>query len=325
MRFARISCLTVLFVVAGLPATGAHEPPAPSPTVVESAEATPVEGGLDVSAVVDFGGTAPVVLGTDPTGDAPPANNAGADYGLDVTELSVWIPDGDEPLASFGLHLATFDQPPPPEIVRYYLTFQLGGQPFALQAKTSDFVSGANLANDPQTVAQRLASYGEHVASTGTLPQFRLRGNCETVQIVNNCGHVAWISGAFDTDGNEIRIDLPLDLDAMPALRPGAALTADQGAWASLQAALDAAPTRDTMAAGDQLGLPYVIPTRAATATLVDVTGTPVGGPVELSVGDDGSVQGHVATAGLEPGDYELVVEACIAENCGTATLAVVV
>jgi len=324
MPHARALTLALLILLVGtMPASGQEAEPAP--TVVESAEASPEGSGFAVSADVDWGGTAPLVLGTDPTGDGPPAGNATGDHGLDLTAVSTWIEDGDELVATFAFDLATFDNPAPPEIERYYMTFMIGGQAFALQAKTSDFASGANLSDNPETLGENIGSYAEHIADTGTLPQFRVRGNCATVAVVNNCGHVAWVSGAFDTANDQIRIDVPLDLEGLTILRPGAILDPDQGAWASLQAGADNAQTRDTLAAGAQEGLPYQIPRRTATATLRDATGAVVVGPVTLSVADDGGVQGQVDAAGLAAGVYELTVSACIAGNCGTATTPVTV
>jgi hypothetical protein len=324
MRHARALIPALLIPLAAVVPASGQESETP-PTVIESAEASPDGSGFTVTADVDWGGTAPVVLGTDPTGDAPPAGNATAAQGLDLTAVSTWIEDGDELEATFAFDLATFDNPPPPEIVRYYMTFMIGGQAFALQAKTSDFVSGANLSDDPATLAENIGSYAEHISETSTLPQFRVRGNCGTVGVVNNCGHVAWVSGEFDTAGDQVRIDVPLDLEDLPILRPGASLDPDQGAWASLQAGADFAQTRDTLAAGAQEGLPHQIPRRTSTATLRDSAGAVVAGPVTLSVADDGGVQGQVSSAGLAAGDYELVVSACIAANCGTTSIPVTI
>ena len=312
MLRARLLMIALCLVAVGVAPASADEP---KPTVVEGVEATATADGVSVAAAVDWGGTTPQVIGTDPAGDAPPAQNATAGLGLDdLTGMTAWVPDGNEPVVTFSWDLATFDQIPPPELVRYYMTFTLGGQPFALQAKTRDAASGANLTTDPQTAAERLASYAEHVAATGTLPEFRLRGNCETISVVvtgiGNCPHVAWISGEFDTE-------------AMPALRPGAVLTTDQGAWASLQAVSDNATTRDTLAAASQTGLPWQIPQRTATATLRDADGTVVVGPLALAVDGDGAVRGTVGAAGLDAGDYLLEVGACIASTCGTGSAAV--
>lgn len=324
MLLARAPFLALLLAVVGIQPAAGHEAE-PAPTLVESVEATSGDSGFAISADVDWGGTPRVVLGTDPTGDAPPAGNATGNLGLDVTSVSTWIEDGDELVGTFALDLATLDNPAPPEIVRYYMTFMIGGQAFALQAKTSDFVSGANLSDNPQTLGENIGSYAEHTAETGTLPQFRVRGNCATVVAVNNCGHAAWVSGEFDTSDNQVRIEVPLDLERLAILRPGATLDPDQGAWASLQAGADFAQTRDTLDAGAQEGLPYQIPRRTATARLRDAAGAVVAGPVTLSVADDGGVQGQVDAAGLAPGGYELTVSACIAANCGSATIPVTV
>jgi len=324
MRYARALIPALLIPLAAVVPASGQESETP-PTVIESVEASPEGSGFSVAAGVDWGGTAPAVLGTDPTGDAPPAANATGAHGLDLTEVSAWIEDGDELEATFAFDLATFDNPPPPEIVRYYMTFLVNGQAVALQAKTSDFASGANLSDNPETLAENIGSYAEHISQTGELPQFRVRGNCGTVAVIQNCGHVAWVSGEFDTAGNQIRIEVPLDLEDLPILRPGASLDPDQGAWASLQAGADNAPTRDTMAAGAQEGLPYEIPRRAATAALRDGAGTVVSGPVALSVSEEGDVQGQVSAAGLAAGDYELVVSACIAANCGTTSIPVTI
>jgi len=324
--FLALSLSLTMGALGALPALGEDGPP---PTTVETVDASSNGDAVAVSATIDWGGTAPVVLGTDPAGDAPPSANATGAHGLDLTAISSWIEDGDQEVATFAWDLETFDNPPPPELVRYYMTFQIDGQAFALQAKTSDFVSGANLANDPETAAERVASYAEHYSSTGTLPQFRVRGNCGLISagpvgLAQNCGHAAWVSGEFDTENNQIRIHVPLDLASMPTLRPGATLNADQGAYSALQVAVDLPQSRDTMAAAAQ-DLPYTIPTRTATASIADADGTVVAGPTALTIGDDGAIQGDLDTTGLAAGDYDLTVNACIAANCGTATITVTI
>lgn len=295
-------------------AMGATAEEGPAPTVIQEFSATVDGEVLTVDGVVDWGGQAPVELGTDPTGDQPGGENTST-VGIDVTSIAAWVEDGDIPVATFAWRLARFDQAPPPEIVRYYWQFEAGGAPFALQAKTSDVASGANLHGSPEGIAGSLASYAEHVVGTGTLPQFRIRGNCEVVGVLSNCPHVAWASGEFDTDADEIRFHLPLDSDATPAIRPGATVSPTDGAWASLQAFADNTSTRDSIG---QSGA-YFIPVRSAAATLRDPSGAAVR-TLQLSAGDEGAVTGSADVAGLAPGQYTLELTACFAGSCATQT-----
>lgn len=319
MRHLRMFLLPAALIVAtvGVPVEAQEEGPAP--TEIQSLAAESDGTMLSVSGTVDWGGTAPAILGEDPTGDAPGGANRTEPLGLDVTAISAWVEDGDVPEATFAWDVTTFDQPPPPELVRYYWEWQVGGLDYALQAKTSDFASGANIADSPEGVAANLASYAEHIVETGTLPEFRLRGNCGTIAIISYCTHVDWITGAFDTDNNQIRIHLPLDSEATPSIRPGATIAPTTGAWASLQAVADNAATRDTVSQE----FSWTIPSSRATASLQDLDGLTVAQWVLTT--DGGEVSGSQDMSGLAPGTYTLEVTACFGGNCDTGTALVTI
>lgn len=278
----------------------------PAPTVIEDVRVKAFGPSIDVDADVDFGGQAPVVLGDDPAGDAPVHPDAGTALGLDLTELRAYVADGDDPVVTLEWQTTRLDRLPPPEIVRYNWPFLVDGTAaFAVQAKTTDLVSAANLGDgQPTTVADNVASYAD-----AGVPGFRLRGDCGTVGVVGNCGHVAWLDGGFDLEGDVVRVQLPVDLAGAAAIRPGATLSPDGGAWASLQAGADTAATRDTIAQYED----YTIPERVLRADLVDATDTVVA-TAALERGDDGRFRGNVHAPAA--GAYGLVVTACFADVC---------
>ena len=320
VRSARALFLSTAMVLAASPfPSGADE--GPPPTAVHAVDATVDGAAVAVAATIEFGGQAPVVLGTDPTGDAPPQSTGhGAAAGLDLTAIRAYRADPTVPVVTLEWQATTLDQLPPPEVVRYYWQFLVNGTaPFAAQAKTSDAVSAANLGDgEPTTIAENLASYPE-----AGVPGFRLRGNCALIPVgptgLNNCGHVAWVSGEFDFDANVVRLHLPLDLERAAVIRPGATIAPDDsGAYSAIQAGADVENTRDSITQVDA----YVIPDQAATANLVDTDGAVVAS-APLSVGEDGRWHGALTAPG--PGTYRVDVNACFADNCGTAGSDVVV
>lgn len=299
----RLLPLSVLVLALALPQTSAVGDDGPAPTTILQFDAATLTG------TVDWGGQAPVVLGQDLTGDSPASRSD-----LDVTSIAAWIEDGDVPVMTFAWRLRDLTDAPPPEVVRYYWQFGVGAGRMALQAKTSDFVSAANAASTPQGVIANATSYTEHYQQTGDLPQFRIRGNCETIVAVNSCGHVAWADGAFDVAGDEIRFHVPLDSDATPALRPGARLAPDDnGAYSAIQAGADNAQTRDTVAQT----VTYTIPERTATATLTAEDGTTT--VVAMTIGEDGAISAAGPLA-VPAGVYDVEVRACFAGSCDTAS-----
>lgn len=311
---------TVLSATA-FSSVAADEHSEPAPTMVHGVHATADGTAVGVAADIEFGGQAPVVLGTDPVGDAPPQSTGhSAAFGLDLTEIRAYRADPAVPTVTLEWQATTLEQLPPPEVMRYYWQFLVNGAaPFAAQAKTSDVISAANLGDgEPTTIADNLASYTE----TG-VPSFRLRGNCGVIPVgptgVNNCGHVAWVDGEFDFEANVVRLELPVDLEAASVIRPGATLAPhDSGAYSAIQAGADLANTRDTVV---QLSS-YVIPDPAATAELLDADGAVVAS-APLTRGEDGRWHGSVTAPG--PGTYHVDVTGCFADNCGSAGHDVVV
>lgn len=311
--------------IAAIPATE-HGEDGPAPTTITAADVTPTGAAAwDITGTVDYGGQAPVVLGTDGTGDAPP-NGTGhtAGLGLDLTQLVAYASDGDEPVVTLEWHATALDQLPPPELIRYYWQVEIGlSGGWAFQAKTSDAVSAANLGDgEPETIAGNVASYAD-----STVPSFRIRGNCGAIMVgpvtaANNCGHVAWVEGEFDFDANIVRFFLPLDLENAVPIRPGAVLAPVQDTWAysAIQAAADLANTRDTVVQES----PYTIPERTASVALFDADGQLVSGGT-LTVADDSSISGSLDAGAIAPGDYRLDVTACFAANCDTDTRTVTV
>jgi len=315
-----VSSLTVLILVLGSPVATAQEGTEPAPTAVHDLSAVAEGSAVSVAAHVAFGGQAPVVLGTDPTGDAPPNGTGhGAGAGLDLTEIRAYQADPAVPSVTFEWQATALDQLPPPEVVRYYWQFTVGAAVFAVQAKTTDIVSAANAGDgEPETIANNLASY-----AGSSVPSFRVRGNCALIELVvtglNNCGHVAWVAGEFDVAADVIRLHLPLDLAAAPTLRPGAIIAPeDTGAYSAIQAAADFGQTRDTVVQAS----PYAVPKPRATATLVAADGTLVD-TGQLSLDDDGMWRGTLTAPAA--GSYRVDLDACFATNCGVAQTAVAV
>lgn len=312
-----ISTLTILaLAVTGAGSAIAEESDGPAPTEVHMVEASADGTTVAVAAHIEFGGQAPVVLAEDPVGDAPPNGSGQGDaFGLDLTGVRAYRADPNADVLTFEWQTTNLSQLPPPEVMRYYWQFTIGGASFAAQAKTTDFVSAANLGDGtPEAIASNVASYAD-----STVPSFRIRGNCGTVGVLNNCGHVAWVTGEFDFDADLVRIHLPLDLENSPALRPGAVLVpVGDGTYSAIQLGADLAQTRDTVAIFDS----YVVPVATATARLLDADGTAVG-TATLAEGDDGVWSGIVTAPG--PGTYTLEVNGCFADNCGTAPTTVTV
>lgn len=282
----------------------------PAPTKLSAASASVGATAIAVTGTADFGGTAPLVMAEDGTGDAP-GGAAGAAAGIDLTSATAYVEDGDKDVATFAFNLAQFDRPPPPEGIRYYWEFSVGGAEYSLQAKLTDFAA-TNFPEDPQGFAARAGNI------------FRLRGNCGSltpVITVGNCSHVAWLTGSFDVAAKQVRVNLPLDLTAAPAIRPGAAIAPDSTAnsiWAAFQAVLDNGNTRDSVNQTET----WNIPTRTASAKLVDGSGATVR-TATLSVGSGGALSGSISRAGLAAGAYAVQVTACFGTNCATQSVPV--
>ena len=312
-----LTVLTTVAMIVATTATGAsaHAPYTPKPTVVQAVDGTATGTAVGVSATIEFGGETPVVLGEDPSNDAPGSSDAAKAMamGVELTKIQAYRSGPSAPL-TLEWHSATLDQLPPPEVVRFYWPFLIDGAGFSAQAKTTDFVSGANLGDgNPATVVDNLSQY-----QNAGVPGFRFRGNCATVVAVNNCGHIAWVTGEFDTEYNIIRVNLPLNHPKAPALKPGAVISPDTGAYSAYQAAADNAPTRDTVNQLEE----YTIPESSATATLVDSAGTVVR-TATLAPGEDGQWRGSLTAPA--PGTYRVDVTACFATNCNTRSIEVVV
>jgi hypothetical protein len=319
MRRTPSTIAAAVVAAAALAAAPAADPPSNggassvAPTTVDGVAVAADGLDLTVTADVDLGGQAPVELGSDPAGDAAVTPETAA-LGLDLTGIHAWVEDGDEPLLTFAWRSTQLDRLPPPELVRFYWEFGVSGSSsaFSVQAKTSDVVSAGNLGDgSPGSVLSNVQSY-----QSQSVPQFRVRGNCGTLDPapLSNCGHVAWVTGEFDFDANEIRLYLPLDLANAP-IRPGTTISPSQGAWASIQAAADNAQTRDSVTQF----FSYTVPSAQGTVSLVDADGATVA-TSPLTFGEDGPSAALRAPAA---GTYDVVVEACFAGNCGSSVTTV--
>jgi hypothetical protein len=320
-----LSTVCSLFFLASLLATAlptaASAQTGPTPTDVQSFSATASGSTVSLAAQIAFGGQAPVVLGTDPTGDAPPNGTGhGAGLGLDLTALRAYRPTPDGPV-SLEWQTTSLDRLPPPETVRYYWQFLVNGNaPFAAQAKTTDVVSAANLGDgEPGTIVDNLSSY-----TSQSVPTFRLRGNCGFigaggVNALSNCGHVAWVTGEFDFTNDVVRFYLPVNLADAAVIRPGATLAPDtNGGYAAFQLAADLGQTRDTVVQESA----YVIPDSVANVSLVNSLGAVVSSG-QLTAAQDGTWSGNLTAPA--PGTYTVNLSACFANNCDTATSTVVI
>lgn len=292
-----------------------------TPTEVTALSAERFGGTLQVSGNAVFGGEAPFLIAEDPSGDAP-FHPEFSRLGIDVTGLFIHQPDPDVPEIDFVINVTQLDSPPPPEVVRYLWQLKVGGEEYWIQAKTSDLSSGSNLLDDPDGAVQN------------TQGAFRLRGNCGPQEVplpdpvgpvsaTNTCNHVAWLDGVFDTDANQIRVTVPLDLGAAPEFGPGASIPAELPFWAAIQAGFSNASTSDTVTPE----FDYRIPTKD-----VQVGIAPAGTPPQFvdidtpaNVADDGSFTGDLDLAGLAPGSYDVYAEGCFGANCGVATATVTV
>ena len=311
-----LTALTALPLLVAIATGGASaaEPYTPEDTVVRSVVASPSPTGVDIAATIDFGGQAPVVLGEDAVGDAFPNPEVATLMGTDLTKIQAYRTGPTAPL-TLEWHAAALDSLPPPEVVRFYWPFAVNGVSLAAQVKTTDIASAATVGDgEPATILDNVSQSPE-----AGVPGFRLRGNCAQVaDTLNNCGHIAWVTGEFDTEHDVVRIHIPLTLAKAGALRPGATIQHGGSAHTAIQVGADIAPTRDVVMQEED----YVIPDAAATATLVDSAGTTVA-TGSLTAADDGQWQGSLVAPGS--GIYRLDVDGCFATNCATQSTEVVI
>ncbi|MPY79895.1 MAG: hypothetical protein GEV04_15820 [Actinophytocola sp.] len=291
-----------LLMAAALTAAAA-EPPASIEVTALAAERS--GDAVTVTGTAVFGGQQPLLVGEDPTGDAPIRPEAAA-FGLDVTELAIHRPDPGSGELEFTIRVTELSAEPPPEVVRYLWQMKVDGEEYWIQAKTSDISTATAFLDDPQGTL-------EHIPGS-----FRLRGNCgflvPDAETVATCQHLAWIDGVFDTEANEVRMTVPLGLEVAPHFTPGARITAGE-VNASFQLVVSNATTSDAVVQD----VDYAIPDKAVRIGIVPAGTDPGGVPFTTSaaLADDGSFGGDLDVGALGPGDYEVFARACFADNCG--------
>ncbi|MDQ3991527.1 MAG: hypothetical protein M3245_04350, partial [Actinomycetota bacterium] len=142
---AALSVLALPVAPGGL--ASATEEAMAAGTAVTALSGTDSGGAMTVTGTATFGGERPVQVGEDPEGDPPVAAHT-ARLGVDITGVSIHRPDPAANEVQFVWKLARLDATPPPEVVRYLWQMKIGEKEFWIQAKTSDFLSGTNVADD---------------------------------------------------------------------------------------------------------------------------------------------------------------------------------
>lgn len=282
-------------------------PGAVRPTSVDTLSASRSNGNVEVAGRARFGGEAPVVLGEDPEGD-PPVHPQLAALGIDATEIAIGSPDPFLSEIEFVIRVTELNAPPAPEFIRYLWQFQVEGEEYWIQAKTSDVTTTTAFLDDPQGSVQHIPG------------SFRLRGNCGTIENtgIATCRHLAWLDGEFDTGADEVRVRLPLDLEVAPAITAGAAIDPENGMTASIQAAVSNNATSDTVFQD----FSYTIPQRTVEVGIV-----PAGAPAEytqtVAASPSGAFSATLDASGLAPGEYDVHARACYGSNCDAAVTTV--
>lgn len=269
-------------------------------TEVTTLLAEPQDGTVDVSGDALFRGEPPVVVGTDPEGN-PPGHAALAQLGLDATAIALRQADPNVPEVEFIVRVTDLPSTPLPEVVRYLWQFQIDGEEYWVQAKTSDFTTATAFSDDPAGTA------------TNVPGSFRLRGDCGLVEPtpnVTSCKHLAWLDGAFDPTRDEVRVRVPLGRSVSPEIAAGAVL---DGAVmdASLQAVISNATTSNTVTQFT----PYEFPQRTVQVGIVPSGQDPEF--TDTATLDRSKFSATLDTAGLASGSYDVWVRACFGVNCG--------
>jgi hypothetical protein len=139
------------------------------------------------------------------------------------------LPEGEG--VRFTWELESLPPVVPPEVVRYTWAFNVGGDEFQLQAKTSNLV-GTTTVDEPQG----------HLTNVGS-DYFQLRGRCTPAYMgttVAGCYHLAFLEGEFDSAAGTVTVDLPYGTPGTDKLVPGASIVASESAGMSIAAAVQA-------------------------------------------------------------------------------------
>lgn len=230
-----------------------------------------------------------------------------------------------EPLADgSGLRFVwDVDQLPPtgvlPEGVRYTWAFQIDGEQFQLQAKTSNLLSSTTV-EDPVGHAQQA---GDNF--------FQLRGACQDEYLgtpVSGCYHLAFLDGDVDVDAGTIAVELPYDThdsigrSVAPEFVPGATLIANETASMSITASLQAVVSNTATSQYINSWTDYFAGPRLELGvgrSFSDPTG--VDYTVSVPWSEDGTWSGSVS--GLGGANDTVFVRACNGASCDHATFTV--
>ncbi|MFN2545635.1 MAG: LVIVD repeat-containing protein [Actinomycetota bacterium] len=280
----------------------------------------------NVSGTAGFAGeTAPVVAATDPAGDGALEPTTGAQDGTDLTEASVSQPEAQLPYLQFRWKVSKLPGPDPtvpataPETFVYTWAFLVNGKQYQVQAKLSN-VGSTGTVDDPEG------------AVTHAGRSFRLRGNCATLVAVNNCSHLAWLDGSFDTASNTITVRVPIGASFAPDIKPGAVISTTQTTGVttpSIYAAYSAGVTSfGTTVGGQTVGnmadgatwTSYAIPDRTVSLGVAPAGTDPaqVSYSTPAVVAADGSFTGAV---GAVPSGSVVFARACFGTSCGFSSV----
>ncbi len=307
-RFRPLVAFSSLFVLSALPVS-AHE--SPETTEIHSLDGTLLGSTLSVSGEAHFGGQAPLTVAPDVAGDGPVHAEASRELGVDLVAAKAYQPNPNEPTLVFEWQ-ATNLPAPIPEGVRYFWPFLLntpaGDKTYFLQAKFTNLAS-ATLPDDP----------AGHVTHTGAA--FQLRGNCGTLVAIQNCGHLAWLEGEYDTAEDTVRIELPLGSAAAPEVVPGARLIPFDYAGGTIAVAYQAVVSNATVTdyadwIEDEA---YTVPSKGVKLGIAPAGTDPanVTFSTDATLGEGDSFAADLDVSGLAPGSYEMFAKACFADNCG--------
>lgn len=276
----------------------------PTPTSLGELAAEVTETSVEVSGVASFGGQGLLSVGTDPADDFPLPM-----YDL----LSARIAQLDPETGDLTFVLKLRDLPADgsmPEAARYIWDFgiDLGGfEPVALsiEGKFTD-------------VARNQST---------RIPNFILRGNCETVDNITTCENIADLPAEMIGSDDEIFVDVPkaiLEEQAEESIddRQLVPVSICEGISVKVSAYFSLCGGDVGTAAGDTIIQDAAVDTYTIAHKKVDVTLTPVEGgssqTVSATVAEDDSFAASIPTAGLAPGSYRVGATACFGDNCDT-------
>ena len=280
---------------------GAAETAIVDPTTsIKSMNVAVQPAGLKVTGVASFGGEAPVVLMTDPAGDA----QHGA---LDLRSGSISQPRPGDPALEMRVVFEDIPQVLPPE-AGFSWTFYAGLYKYVVSGRATSIASSAVDTTAPQ--------------STARTPAFQLR-ECDPHSKAPTCNHVRWLEGAVDTEADVISVKIPLGTVGTFPIAAGAELSPSDLFGVQIRASAQVGVDVDADTA--MMTGPYRVPTRTVSlgvakdgvaASAVRFT-TPVN---STGSGAFSSLLDRPAT-----GRWRVWVKACFVASCGVANRLVVI